>query len=100
MKRTAILGTVLSFCLLAAAPPAVAEERLSDREKAAIAALIVLGVAIAKHGKDHDSASQWDQNLYGQPFSPSRDVVCLPKPRKCYKEGHLSYRWTKRIFGA
>lgn len=99
MKRTAILGSVLALALATAAPPATAKE-MTDAEKA-LAALVALGigVAVAKHGKNHDSTSTWDEDLYGEPFSPARDVVCLPRPRKCYEDGHLSWRWTQRIFG-
>ena len=98
MRRTAILGSVLALALATAAPPAAAKE-MTDAEKALTALLALgVGVAIAKHGKDHNANSNWDSQLYGDPFSPARDVVCLPRPRKCYEDGHLSWRWTKRIF--
>lgn len=77
-------------------------QALSDDEKAALAMLLALGagIAAAKHGRDHDNNADWDEDSYGQPFRPGPGVVCLPKPKKCYKDGHLSYRWTRRIFGA
>lgn len=99
MKRVSILLIAASLAFVAVTPkPAHA---LSDDEKKAIAMALALGIGIAaaKHGKDHGTASQWAEDLYGQPFSPSPDVVCLPRPQKCYKSGHLSYRWTRRMFG-
>jgi hypothetical protein len=62
----------------------------------ALAALAIIGIA-ANAKKDGDG---WDEDRYGEPFSPSNGVTCLPKPRQCYQNGHLSYRWTRRIFGA
>lgn len=98
MKSTAILGSVLALALAGVAPAATAKE-MTDAEKALAALLAVgVGVAIAKHGKDHNSNADWDAQLYGDPFSPARGVVCLPRPRKCYEDGNLSWRWTKRIF--
>ena len=104
MKRTMLAGTVLSIAFAAMTPnAAVAQERLnSDQTGAAIAAIIALGigVAIARHGKDHDLNSDWDQDSYGEPFSPSQNIVCLPKPRQCFERSHYSARWTRRIFGS
>jgi hypothetical protein len=37
--------------------------------------------------------------MYGEPFSPSPGIICLPRPRKCYGHGNISHRWTARIFG-
>ena len=61
--------------------------------------VIGLGVAAAMHGDNHDSTSEWDEGRFGQPFSPSPAVVCLPQPRQCYQNGAMSWRWTQRIFG-
>lgn len=99
MKRISVILLAASLAFGTVAPkPAHA---LSEDEKKAIALALALGIGIAaaKHGKDHDSGSQWDDDLYGQPFSPSPGIVCLPRPEKCYQNGHLSYRWTRRIFG-
>lgn len=95
MKKTAILGLALSFALASAPAPITAQEKMSEGE-ALIGALLALGigVAIAQHGQNG-----WDENRYGKPFSPAPDVVCLPKPKRCYKNGHVSWRWTQRIFG-
>lgn len=100
MKRSAILGTVLSL-VLATTTPQTAFAEMTDAQKA-LAAIVALGVgvAIAKHGKDHDHGTGWNQDYYGQPFSPTANVVCLPGPRRCYDHGHVSYRWTRRIFGS
>ncbi len=104
MKRTALSGAILALVLSAMAPQAAtAQERMDGKDAAgAIAAIIALGVgvAIARHGKDHDLNSDWDEDSYGQPFSPSANVVCLPRPRECYERSHFSARWTRRIFGS
>lgn len=105
MKKTALLAAALSLILAPAMPvSAVAQSNdsaRSNRAAAAIAALIAVGVgvAIAKHGGDHDRGSQWDDNWHGQPFSPSSGVTCLPKPRQCFERGPVSRRWTQHIFG-
>lgn len=102
MKRTVLSGAVLAFALSAMAPQSATAEQRINREEAgaAIAAIIALGigVAIATHGNDHDSG--WDDDAYGQPFSPSPNVVCLPRPRQCFERSHYSARWTRRIFGS
>ena len=59
-------------------------------------AAIGIGIAIATSGKDKD---KWDGDRYGEPFSPSSNVVCVPRERICYERGHYSYDWTRRIFG-
>lgn len=100
MRRLAGMVVAAALALGTAIPkPAHA---LSDDEKKAIALALALGIGIAaaKHGKDHDGGSQWDEDLYGKPFSPSPNVVCMPRTEKCYKNGHLSYRWTRQIFGS
>lgn len=105
MKNTVFLGAALSLTLATAMPTtAIAKSDKAPRSngaEAAIAAMIALGVgiAIAKHGRNHNAGSQWDDDRYGQPFSPSPNVTCLPKPRKCFERGHVSWRWTRRIFG-
>lgn len=99
MKRFTICAVILALGTTTLAPlPANA---LGDNEKAALAAILALGIGIAaaKHGANHDGNTQWDEDRYGKPFQPAAGVVCLPKPRKCYKDGHLSWRWTQRIFG-
>ena len=104
MTRTTLAAAVLSLSLAAMVPQnAVAEQRLDrDEARVAIAAIIALGigVAIARHGNDHDLNSDWDQQTYGEPFSPSPNVVCLPQPRQCFERSHYSARWTRRIFGS
>lgn len=101
MNKTAILGIAVSMALASAAPRPAAAEEMTDAQKAIAAILAIgVGVAIAKHGKDHDHGTGWDEATYGEPFSPSPNVVCLPKPRQCYDRGHLSHRWTRRIFGS
>lgn len=52
----------------------------------AIAALLALGIGIAaaKHGNNHDSTTESDEDRYGEPFSPGSGVTCLPKPKQCY----------------
>jgi hypothetical protein len=105
MKRTALLGATMSLILTAAVPASVAAQpghdtRSNSSDAAAIAALIALGVGIAaaKHANKH-SGSNWNNNQHGQAFSPSPQVTCLPAPRTCYERGHVSWRWTRRIFG-
>lgn len=98
MRKT-IIATILSVAtaLAVAAPTPARADR--DAEKA-IALLLALGIGIAaaKQARQnhHDD---WDNDLYGEPFSPGNGVVCLPKPRKCYVDGRISWRWTNRIFG-
>jgi len=104
MKRMSLAGAALALALAVGAPnAAITQERVTnDQANAAIAALIALGigVAIARHGDDHDLNSNWDHGTYGEPFSPSQNVVCLPQPRQCFERSHYSARWTRRIFGS
>lgn len=103
MRQTKLAGIALSLALAAMAPqPVLAQQQDRNDTGAAIAAIITLGVgvAIARHGKDHDRNSDWDDGAYGDPFSPSPNVVCLPKPRQCFQNSHFSARWTRRIFGS
>ncbi|MHA7827985.1 MAG: hypothetical protein ACX93P_10550 [Roseovarius sp.] len=104
MTRTKLPAAVLSLSLAAVAPQsAVTQERLDrDEVRGAIAVIIALGVGvtIARHGDDHDLNSDWDQQTYGEPFSPGPNVVCLPQPRQCFERSHYSARWTRRIFGS
>jgi hypothetical protein len=97
MRNSLIAAVAVAFALGVAAPAPV---RAGDDTAKAIAALLALGIGIAaakKAAENHDS--NWDADLYGEPFSPHRNVVCLPKPRKCYEDGRVSWRWTRRIFG-
>jgi hypothetical protein len=99
MARLTASMLALVLCLGALAPqPAAA---LGDNEKKALAAALALGLAVAaaKHAKDQGNNADWDEDLHGKPFRPAAGVVCLPKPRKCYENGHLSWRWTQRVFG-
>lgn len=99
MTRLATLAEVAALCATTLAPaPAQA---MNQSEKEALAALLVLGLGIAavKHGQDHNSTTDWDEDRYGKPFSPSPGIVCLPRPEKCYQDGMISWRWTRRIFG-
>lgn len=93
----AILALVLASGALAP-QPALA---LGDKEKKAIAAALALGLAVAaaKHAKGQGNGGTWDEDLHGKPFRPAPGVVCMPKPRKCYEDGHLSWRWIKRVLG-
>jgi hypothetical protein len=99
MNRLASLTAAVALCAATLAP--VPAQALSDEQKAALAALLIVGagIAAARHGNDHDSTSQWDQNRYGEPFAPGPGIVCLPGPRQCYQDGMVSWRWTRRIFG-
>ncbi len=103
MKRTVLSGAILALALTATAPqPAAAEQRVSGEQiGAALAAIVAIGVgvAIAKHHQKKKKKDDWDEAAYGQPFSPSPDVVCLPQPRQCFEHSHFSARWTHRIFG-
>lgn len=93
----AVLALALAGTGLAPAPA----HALGDKEKKAIAAALAIGLAVAaaKHRKDQGGSAGWDDSLHGQPFRPAAGVVCMPKPRKCYEGGHISWRWTKRVFG-
>jgi hypothetical protein len=101
MKRSALLLVVLCVALSATANRPATASDMTDAQKA-LAAILALGVgvAIAKHGKDHDHNTHWDEDRYGKPFSPSANVVCIPRQERCYDHGHLSHRWTRRIFGS
>ena len=99
MKRLLTLIAAGSLCAALMAPaPAHA---LNDEQRAALAAMLVigLGVAAARHGSNHDSSSDWDEGRFGEPFAPANGVVCLPRPRQCYVNGAVSWQWTQRIFG-
>lgn len=85
-----------AIAALAAVPVPVAAKPDKEDIARALAALAILGVAVAKARNDPNG---WDENRYGDPFSPAKDVICLPKPEQCFKNGHFSYSWTRRIFG-
>lgn len=95
-KRSAAALVAASLAL--SIPSAgIANENDNRNAAAAIAALIGIGAAIAIANSEHQN---WENNdHYGEPFSPSPGVVCLPEPRQCYDQGHFSRRWTQRIFG-
>lgn len=108
MRKTAI--TAATFALVASTlSPSIAyaqeadEEKKKDNTGAIIAGIAALGIGIAiatsKKGDDDRYDNQWDGNLYGDPFSPSNNISCYPRQKKCYDRGHFSYSWTKRIFG-
>jgi len=99
MKRLTSLFFVATLCAATLAP--VPAKALTDAEKTALAALLLLGasVAAAKHGKHNNSTSNWDEDRHGEPFSPSPGIVCLPRPKQCYQNGAISWRWTQRMFG-
>lgn len=100
MKRLAYLAAAAMISASTFAP--LPAQALSDDERAALAAILFLGVAAAaasRHGGSHDSMSDWDEERYGEPFSPSDGIVCLPRPRQCFSDGRLSHRWTQRIYG-
>jgi len=98
MNRFASLCFAAIIALASFAPTSA--HALDDDERTALAAILALGVAIAaaRHGGSHDSTSDWDEERYGKPFSPSPGIVCLPRPRQCYSDGRLSHRWTRRIY--
>ena len=92
------LAAMLGAACLAPQPA----KALSDTERAALAAILFLGMAAAasgRHGGGFNAGTDWDTDRYGEPFSPSKGIVCLPRPRQCFANGRLSQRWTQRIFG-
>jgi hypothetical protein len=99
---TGLLAASLAIGSLAPTPAAAQQRMDRDEAAKAIAAIIALGigVAVARHGKNHDHGNDWDEGRYGEPFSPSPNVVCLPVPRQCFENANYSRRWTRRIFGS
>ena len=102
MKRLAHFTAAILLVAVPLATTPASARALTDDERAALAIILALGVGVAaaRHGGNHDSTTDWDEGLYGKPFSPSDGIVCLPKPRQCYADGNLSQRWTQRIFGS
>lgn len=110
MRTAALWLTSAALVGAAISPhPALADERdekaaKKDNTAAVLGGLAAIGIGIAiatsKHGDTHRHDSQWDGNLYGNPFTPAANVVCLPGQRQCYEGGHYSYSWTKRVFAA
>lgn len=111
MKKTAItLATLACVASTLTAPEVLAQgsyprssaERNNTGAVVAGIAAIGLGIALAtsKHGDRHRHDTQWDGNLYGDPFSPANNVICMPQQRKCYYNGYVSYPWTSQIFGS
>ncbi|MFN3936541.1 MAG: hypothetical protein ACK4KW_03085 [Gemmobacter sp.] len=96
MRKSLIPVLAVAMALSVATPAPV---RAADDAAKAIAILLALGIGIAAAKQAQEDDNQWNTELYGEPFSPSANVVCLPKPRKCYEHGRLSHRWTYRIFG-
>jgi len=100
MKKLAALA--LAATIGAASLEPLPAQALTDTERAALVAILFLGMAAAasgRHGSGFNSGSDWDSERYGEPFSPSEGIVCLPKPRQCFANGRLSQRWTQRIYG-
>lgn len=110
MKTAALWLASAALAGAAISPhPARADERdekaaKKDNTAAVLGGLAAIGIGIAiatsKHGDTHRHDSQWDGNLYGSPFTPAANVVCVPGQRQCYENGHYSYGWTKRVFAA
>lgn len=86
---------------LADQPETAAQPDKDDAATAGGLTTIGIGIAItpAKHGDSYRHDSQWDSALYGQPFTPAANVVCVPNQRQCYERGYYSYSWSKRTFG-
>lgn len=110
MRKTVTIAATFALVASTLTPlPVYAQNRddedgkKGDNTAAIVAGIAALGIGIAiatsKHGDDHKHDSQWDGNLYGDPFSPANNVTCVPRQKKCYERGHFSYSWTKRIFG-
>jgi len=100
MKKLPALALAVVIGATSFAP--VPAHALNDTERAALAAILFLGMAAAasgRHGSGFNSGSDWDTERYGEPFSPSEGIVCLPRPRQCFANGRLSQRWTQRIYG-
>lgn len=108
MKRLAVTTATLALVAGSLTPLPVAaqaqtpEEKSSEKKDDHTAAIVAgiaaigIGIAIATSDKDKD---KWDGDRYGDPFSPARNVECVPRERICYERGHYSYSWTQRIFG-
>jgi hypothetical protein len=110
MTRSAITTATLALIASSLSPLPVAaqaqaqasEEKGSEKKQDNTAAIVAgiaaigIGIAIATSDKDKD---KWDGDRYGNPFSPARNVECVPRERICYERGHYSYSWTQRIFG-
>lgn len=99
-KRTAV-GLTLALAATAPHPIPAQDQSAPDTTGSMFSAIIALGtgLAILRHGSDHDLNSDWDQKAYGDPFSPGEGVLCLPHPRQCFENSHISPQWTARIFG-
>jgi len=107
MKKLLKVGvaSAVMIAFVTAQPVAAKERHKHHKDNDAAAAILAgviglgVGVAIAKHGKNHDNDYQWDYNQYGQPFSPANNVYCYPRQRTCYRNGHIAYKWTRKVFG-
>src|SRR6056297_2317673 len=82
---------------LTSAFPAPVAAKDGENARAAIAALMGVGIGIAasKHGKTHNSNTTWDADIYGQPFQLAGGVLCVPRIRQCFQGGRVSYYWTR-----
>ena len=101
LAGAALAGTLLGLSAVSAQDSGKPGEQPRAAESGGLAA-IGIGIAVlppAQHGDAHRHDTQWDAALYGNPFSPAANVVCLPGQRQCLARGAFSYSWTKRVFG-
>ena len=101
LARAALAGAVLGASVVSAQDRANSGKD-NDAARSGGLAAIGIGIAVsapARHGDAHRHDTQWDTALYGNPFSPAANVVCLPGQRQCLNRGAYSYSWTKRVFG-
>ena len=99
MTRWTTLGAVLAFGMVTLTPhPA---HGMDDNDKAALAALLAVGVGVAAVASDKKDKhkNDWDHDRFGEPFSPAPGITCMPKVRQCYDGAMLSDTWTERVFG-
>lgn len=81
-EATAGAAALTGLAILGAAAYAASSDKDADRHR---------------HHRRHDGYRRPERRNSYRPAG-SRDVLCYPAKRACYRDGHFSAKWTRREF--